>query len=381
MRHIAVIGHIADDCFFGGERSLLDILAAVDRSRYQVSCVLPGTSEKYARAVEKLTDNITAFPYHWWSKAQPFDEQTVSRFETIFRKNGVDLVHVNTITLMDPLLAARRLEIPGILHARELVNQDEGLAEILGEDPAVIVSKVLETADFIIANSDATHRLYHKGGRSFRLYNSVDINHFDLPNELEPGRLKVGIISNSLPRKGIDAFVNLARLARTRRPGLEFVVIGPRTEHTDTLEQAARAEDPPPNLHFAGYAADPVDAMQQINVVVSFSIVAESFGRSIAEAMAARRPVIAYAWGAAPELVRHGRDGFLVPYLDYEKALDYLGELTDHPERVLEMGQNGRERAEQLFSSKVFAEQLNGIYRQVVHAWEQQGSESRVMPR
>jgi glycosyltransferase involved in cell wall biosynthesis len=116
--------------------------------------------------------------------------------------------------------------------------------------------------------------------------------------------------------------------------------------------------------------ADPVDALRQINVLASFSIVAEAFGRTIAEAMAARRPVIAYDHGAAPELIRHETDGFIVPYLDIEMALEHLGALADHPERVLELGNNGRQRAQELFAPESFARQLNGIYRQMLKTWE-----------
>jgi glycosyltransferase involved in cell wall biosynthesis len=105
-------------------------------------------------------------------------------------------------------------------------------------------------------------------------------------------------------------------------------------------------------------------------VLASFSIVAEAFGRTIAEAMAARRPVIAYDHGAAPELIRHGTDGFIVPYLDIEMALEHLGALADHPERVLELGNNGRQRAQELFAPESFARQLNGIYRQMLKTWE-----------
>jgi hypothetical protein len=106
-----VVGHSVSDQVFGTEQSLLEVLTAVDRQRFDVSCVFPSSNDAYLRAVAKLTKNITVFPYQWWTKTQPFDEETISRFETIFRCGRVDLVHVNTITLMDPLLAARRLDV------------------------------------------------------------------------------------------------------------------------------------------------------------------------------------------------------------------------------------------------------------------------------
>ena len=221
-----------------------------------------------------------------------------------------------------------------------------------------------------MANSHATLRLFHRDGRSFQLYNSVDRDCFDLTNELQPSRLKLGIISSNLPKKGIDHFVKLAVQARRVRPELEFLVIGPHNEHIESLKRLISREDVPPNLHYPGYFKDSVQAMYQVNVVVCFSLFAESFGRTVAEAMAARRPVIAYERGAVPELIRHGKDGFLIPYPDFAKALDYLGLLADQPAKVLEMGRNGRERAERLFSPVLFKQNLNGIYQQIFDAWE-----------
>jgi glycosyltransferase involved in cell wall biosynthesis len=105
--------------------------------------------------------------------------------------------------------------------------------------------------------------------------------------------------------------------------------------------------------------------MRQVNVVVSFSVVAESFGRTLAEAMAARRPVIAYDRGAAPELLRHGIEGFVIPPVDIERALACIETLADDPQRVAVMGEAGRARAEQVFAPAVFASHLNDIYRRV----------------
>ena len=89
--------------------------------------------------------------------------------------------------------------------------------------------------------------------------------------------------------------------------------------------------------------------------------------------MAAGRPVIAYNWGAMPELIRHGTDGYLIPYLSYEHALEHLETLLEHPEEGLKMGRNGRERATQLFSPSVFTLQPHHIYRQILDFWKERG--------
>ncbi|HEY1473331.1 MAG TPA: glycosyltransferase family 4 protein [Pseudolabrys sp.] len=364
--HIMVIGHSAGPVLHGSERSLLNILAAVDRQKYDLSCVLPERNDVYLQAVARHTENITVFPYRWWSGTPQGDPETVSRFEDIFRRGQVNLVHANTITMMDPLIAAKNVDVPSILHARELIFDNFALANKLGGNPSSIVRTVQANADFIIANSNATHRLYYKKDCSFRLYNCVDIDALDMPNEVDPGNLKIGIISGNHPAKGIELFVRLAIMAAQRRLGLEFMVIGPHTEHTEELARVVQDAKVPVNIRFMGYTANAVEAVRRVNVVVSFSVAPESFGRSLVEAMAARRPVIAFDGGGVPELVRHGTDGFLVPYPNFERALDHLEAMASNTDCIAVMGRNARARAEELSSPAAFASSLNGIYRRIL---------------
>jgi glycosyltransferase involved in cell wall biosynthesis len=364
--HIAIIGHQAGDQIFGAERSLLDVLAAVDPRQFRLSCILPAQSEVYLQAVARHTGDITVFPYRAWSRLRPFQAETIQRFEQIFRQGQVDLAHVNTITLQAPLLAARRLGLARIVHARELVDQDRYLTWRFVMAPAGVVRRVQRTADVILANSQATQKLYDSGKQCRLLYNCVDTARLDIANDLAPGRLKVGIISSNTPKKGIGFFVELAIAAAQRLPDVEFFVIGPRTAYVERLMRKLPRLARPARLHVIDYMADPVDALRLVNVIVSCSLVAESFGRTIAEAMAARRPVIAFDKGATSELIRDGIDGFITPSGDIAAALDHLENLATHPELIRAMGASGRSRAQQMFSAETFARNLNEIYRQTL---------------
>jgi len=158
----------------------------------------------------------------------------------------------------------------------------------------------------------------------------------------------------------------LAIAAADRKNGLEFVVVGPPTDHSSALERMVRGEFPSTNIGFLGYVPSAAEAIRLVNVIASFSTIPESFGRTISEGMAARRPIIAYNKGAASELIRHDRDGFLIADGNVMSALEHLEALSACPSRVLEMGKHGRSRAEQLFSHQDFAVALNEIYRRVL---------------
>lgn len=363
-----MIGHLAGAMLAGAERSLLDILAAIDRRKYEVCCVLPTRDDAYIEAISRYTHEIEVLDYGWWRGAPHGDPEMVTRFAELFQRKRIDLVHVNTITLLDPLLAARKLGVPSVVHARELIFHNPELAQVLGNCAAAVVTTVRSAADFVIANSDTTHDVFRKEGRSFRLYGCVDPVAFDMGNDVVPGHLKVGIISSNAAHKGIDLFVQLAILAARRNLAIEFVVVGPSNEMTEQLARWAQFAGVPVKIRFAGYIPNPADAMREVNVVASFSIVPESFGRTIAEAMMARRPVIAFDYGAPPELIRHGQDGFIVPYLKVDHALAHLESLAGHPNEVAAMGASARARAEKLFSPAEFASGLDAIYQCIIES-------------
>jgi Glycosyltransferase len=86
--------------------------------------------------------------------------------------------------------------------------------------------------------------------------------------------------------------------AKASVPSARFLIIGPETPDTTALEKDQREGRGPKNIKFLGYRKTSREVMAEANVVLNLSHFAESFGRTVAEAMAARRPVIAYNWGA-----------------------------------------------------------------------------------
>lgn len=146
--------------------------------------------------------------------------------------------------------------------------------------------------------------MFRVKGRSFCLRNAVDAERFDLPEIRDRGPLRVGMVSSK--------------------------------------------------------------ALAMLDVVLGLTRVGESCGRSVAEAMASRRLVIAYARGAMPELVVHDRTGFLVPAGDLQAVLLCLCGLEEDRLRAREMGRAGRRRMQEAFSVAGFERSLDAIYRRIL---------------
>lgn len=89
----------------------------------------------------------------------------------------------------------------------------------------------------------------------------------------------------------------------------------------------------------------------------------ETFGLNNLEAMAHGRPVICSDRGAFPEIVRDETDGFVVNAGDVIGFADKMRVLS--PERALEMGWQGYQRAKHIFSEDTHLSELERIYATV----------------
>jgi glycosyltransferase involved in cell wall biosynthesis len=71
--------------------------------------------------------------------------------------------------------------------------------------------------------------------------------------------------------------------------------------------------------------------------------------------------VLAYDWGALPELIEHGETGFLVPYKDIQAAAERIRFLCDNLARITLMGARGRIKARN-YNIQTMKHQLQTVF-------------------
>lgn len=363
--NVLLVAHVAGEHLFGSERSFLDMVDAIGKIPANLFVVLPRNVPDYTNAIRPRCHRVYIVDYSWWRKGQPESDRSIQAFEHLIKTDRIEAVHVNTIMLREPLRAARRCGVPGIVHVRELIQHDQALQDVIGESSEEIIDQTKDRADWVIGNSDITTEAFAKDGRSFAIPNTIDVDAMDIPNSVQD-EIRFGLVSSNVPKKGLSDVVELARLASTRVKKAKFVIIGPDTDLVRQLKEEQKAGLVPNNIEFAGYAASPRQAVEQINVVLNFSHFAESFGRTVLEAMAARRPVIAYRWGALPELVEHKKSGYLVPFKKYADALPFIEDLCKQPEIVAQLGERGRKIAVSKFSLPSYRKKIAEAYSRIL---------------
>jgi glycosyltransferase involved in cell wall biosynthesis len=216
----------------------------------------------------------------------------------------------------------------------------------------------LGNADAVLAVSEFTKREVLKRARPRRLrviYNAIDIGKFFPRRTKEDLVLTVAYMSPIVVRlKGLDSFINAA----ARLPKVKFEVIGPHLE--DLMPDLSC--DPPENICFPGYLPQEelVEHYQRAKVYCQLSY-RESFGLSLAEAMACECVPVVTDRGALPEVV--GDTGFYVPYGDPIKAAEAIRAALES-----DQGEKARERIKAFFSMERREKEITAIIEELCNA-------------
>ena len=310
---------------------------------------------------------MAILPYAWWKSGREACVETVLEFRKLLRQGNVQALYANTSVLGEPLTAAREEGIPAVVHVREVPQWDEALCRVLNTDSAGWLERIRHSADIVVANSETAARAI---GRDdvIVLPNVVDLAAFEgarVARENTDGCVKVALISSNLPKKGLADFLLLAEKLSQKNADIQCVIYGPDNAHIEALKHEIEAGNVRGNIRLAGYADSPEVALEQSDIVVNLSHFQESFGRTVLEAMAAARPVVAYDWGALSELIDDGNTGCLVPFGDIDKVAERVIQLSGSGELRRALGAAGYRVAHQRYGREALSAQLSVVLQRI----------------
>jgi len=98
----------------------------------------------------------------------------------------------------------------------------------------------------------------------------------------------------------------------------------------------------------------------------AFTSIHEGLPKSVMEAMAMEKPVVAYNIRGVRDLVEDGVNGFLVPFGDIESFADKIIYLMDNPEVAKETGKRGREKILKEFSLDKVIKDMKKLYKEIL---------------
>lgn len=373
----------------GGEVALLNLIAALDRTRYEPVVLLfgDGPLREKLQAIDvpvcivaldsaiadarkdalgdgpgKLSKTLTAAKF-------------LLRLRKAIRRAKVDLVHTNSLK-SDLLggLAARLAGRPVVWHVRDRIADDylpprvvKMFRTIARRVPTALIANSRATLETLIPAGDPP-RVGKK--RAFIVHDGTHLPAAVTSPVRKNSACVIGLVGRLAPWKGQHVFIEAAARVRAKFPDAKFRIIGSALFGEDEYERGLRASVDALGLadtvEFAGFRSDVEQAIAELDILVHASTTGEPFGQVIIEGMAAGKPVIATRGGGVPEIVPDGKAGLLVPMGDglaMANAIETL--LTDAAARQA-MGRAGRAHVEAHFTMAHVAANVQRAFDQIL---------------
>ncbi len=192
------------------------------------------------------------------------------------------------------------------------------------------------------------------------------------------GKIRILASASFKEKKGLPYALEAFALVREKYKNLEFLLIGGVPNENDpecSREQKAihdiiekyKLEDSVKLLGYLKYD-EYIKVSQMAHIFISPSVRASNGDTeggapvSITEMSAAGMPILSTYHCDIPEVVIDGKTGLLAPERDAETLADKIEYLISHPEKIYEMGKNGRQYIQEEYSLKRQVERLEEIY-------------------
>jgi glycosyltransferase involved in cell wall biosynthesis len=171
------------------------------------------------------------------------------------------------------------------------------------------------------------------------------------------------MVSRVLRDKGAYEYVEAARKVSKSMPGVRFEILGEIDIRNPSAvpEKVVRAWQSEGVIEWFGHTDEVRPYIRNADIVVLPSY-REGTPRSLLEASAMGKAVIASDVVGCREVVEHGRTGLLVPVRDSKALANAIIELARDPERRARMGAEGRRKVLREFDERLVIESAIRAY-------------------
>ena len=322
----------------------------------------PDTPRVHYHEVEVSTYPLFQYP--------PYSLALASRMAEIAEHHKLDLLHVHyaiphsiSALLAQQMTTRRRLPFITTLHGTDIT--------LVGTDRSYfpITKFSIERSDGVTTISEYMRR---RTEDFFGITKPIQVIHNFVNCELyrpcprpREGQKRILHISNFRPVKRIlDCIHALQKVREHIDARLYMAGDGPERGPAESLVRELGVEE---NVTFLG-KQDHVERLIPKMHALHLPSETEAFGLAALEAMACGVPPVATRTGGVPDLITHGRDGFMEAVGDIDAQAGRLIELLTNEALLDQMSARARQTAETRFSTELVIPQYEKYYRQVLES-------------
>ena len=308
------------------------------------------------------------------------DFSTLLQYIGVYRREQPDLVHHFTFKpVIFGSIAARYAGIPATVNSVTglgylFVNPGR-LAPLLRLVVRPLLRLALKSKNAMTIFQNEEDALFFeeqglvRSGQYLTIESSgVDVERFS-PTPEPAGDPIILLAARMLWDKGVGELVEAARILSRQGVQGKVVLVGDVDSGNPATIGEAQLRDWADEgvVEWWGHQDDMPEILGRCHVVVLPSY-GEGVSRTLIEAAAAGRPIVASDVPGCREVVSHGKNGFLVPPKDPRALADAISRLLSDRDLRTRMGQAGRDIALERFSDKLVNAKTLQIYSSLLGA-------------
>jgi glycosyltransferase involved in cell wall biosynthesis len=276
----------------------------------------------------------------------------VSWLSDLLVARSIDVVHTHTFgSHVLGTRSARRVRMPQIRTEHHVMHYFDRSTSPFTRWAAKRTDRFVAVSNYVRSVLERTAPA--AAARATVVRNGVDTAYWG-PLPASQGEFRLGIVCRLTAWKRVHLAIEAATLA-----GAEILVVGDG-EMRGSLEALGRRLRA--RVHFVGHQSDPRPFIAKCDATLSTAD-NEPLGLSVLESLSMRRPVIAFAGGGIPEIVRDGESGWLVPEATAQAFARAIDQARQNRGRLSAMGALGRQFAVEHASLERMCEGYAAVYR------------------
>jgi glycosyltransferase involved in cell wall biosynthesis len=222
------------------------------------------------------------------------------------------------------------------------------------------------------------HRMVGRGGNVVIPGSGIDIERFERagvtgpsPAELREtlglGASEVVVTVTRMTRqKGIPTLLEAAALVHQHRPGVRFLLVGPRESEGPFAVTQAEIERHAPYVLAIGPRSDVPPLLGVADVFAFPTEYLEGVPRALLEAAVAGRPIVTTRMPGCTDVIRDGWNGFLVPPRDPRLMAERILDLLRDREAAAAMGARAAQLVRTEFNLEITVARYAAVYEDLV---------------
>jgi len=391
MLKIALVSHSPH--LAGAERMLLNLALALEGSRrYRAHVVVPRLpeSEGIGELASALLEHKLNFSFwnagglFYWQLRAPCPDvdysqallSSVSHLREIIKENGCCAVLGNTLTNLAPAFAAVYSQIPLITWVHSIGDYSV-IPELYFRYAKPIDNMVINLSSAVLFVNSSSRQLYalflRAGAAQIILTNWTN---FDVEKTGATARGDVYssntfVCLNTLEEhKNINLLIEAAYILKSKGLDFHIKVYGDGSfGFKSKLFQEVNDLGLSPQITFCGRTTDVAPVYEQCLACLQPSRT-ESFGMTLIEAMAFKKPCIATRTEGPSAIIEPDKTGFLVPNDDARAFAAAMERLLMDKQLAMTMGEAGYARYKEFFSQEKALQRVESAFNAALDGYK-----------